>query len=313
MDRPSTRYRLVQYVPHLKENGIETDIRVLPSGLKRWKLFSTSGLYDAVFVQKKLFSRIQIWYLRRKAKKIIYDFDDAIMYTKSKYSFNTRRYKRFRYMIKIADCVIAGNKYLAGMSDTEKTKIIPTVLDVAHYPLHKRRGTDIVVGWIGTKSTQEYLSFLEMLFDKIEKKFPRVTIKIVSDEKPKFSIESVEWEKWNEAREIEQLLSFDIGIMPLSDNPWTRGKCGFKIIQYMAGGIPVICSPVGANVDIVKDKMNGLYASGVSDWERAISDLIMDIELYKKMAVAGRENAEKNYNLSILGPYFAKLIKDSIG
>jgi len=313
MDRPSTKYRLLQYEPYLNKNGIDTDIHVLPEGLKRWKLFARAGMYDAVFVQKKLFSRIQLWYLRKKAKKIIYDFDDAIMYTKTKYSSNTRRYKRFKYMIKIADCIIAGNKYLANMSDKKKTKIIPTVLDVANYPLHKRRGMDVVIGWIGTKSTQEYLIPLETLFNNIEKKFPRVTIKIVSDEKPLFSTESVKWEKWNEKKEIEQLLSFDIGIMPLVDNPWTRGKCGFKIIQYLAGSIPVVCSPVGANIDIIKDRINGFYASNMPEWEEAISALVVDLELYKKMAIEGRDNAEKNYNLSVVAPYFVKLIKDSIG
>jgi glycosyltransferase involved in cell wall biosynthesis len=152
----------------------------------------------------------------------------------------------------------------------------------------------------------------EELFDRVEKMFPRVTIKIVSDEKPKLFGESIKWEKWEEKKELEQLLSFDIGIMPLVSNPWTMGKCGFKIIQYMAAGIPVICSPVGTNIEIIKNGDNGFCADNIPQWQEAISKLISDVHLYKAMSIAGRQTVEKYYNLSSWGPHFAKQIKKCI-
>lgn len=303
LDRPSTRYRLLQYVPYMNSSGIETVVVVIPKGIRR---FRGIDRYDGIFIQKKLFSRIELWYLRKKAKRLIFDFDDAIMYTKSNFSTATRRYKRFRYTMDIADLIIAGNGYLAGYTD--KAVVIPTVVDVAGYPVHSRNSPNIILGWIGTRSTQDYL---EMIVPVL-KRLSSVQVKIVSDEMPGFCGKNIIWEKWSEEKELSQLLSFDIGLMPLRDDPWTRGKCGFKTIKYMAAGVPVVCSPVGVNEDIVRDGVNGFLASTIDEWEAGISRLISDVDLYRKMAAAARETAEKNYNLSYWGPYLAGLLKEQL-
>lgn len=315
MDRPSTRYRLLQYIPYINSSGIETDVVVIPGRIKRWNILRWVNRYDGVFIQKKLFSRPEQWYLRKKAKRIVYDFDDAIMYTNLKFSSHTRRYKRFGYMMDIADLLIAGNRYLAGFVGDrcrDKAIIVPTVVDVARYPLHTRNNSGATIGWIGTKSTQVYLDMIEPALKKLITKYPQVQVKIVSDKMPGFCGSGIIWEEWGVDKELELFKGFDIGIMPLKEDTWTKGKCGFKIIQYMATGIPVVCSPVGMNTEIVRDGVNGFFASNLEEWETAISRLIEDADLYKRMAIAARQTVEKNYNLASWGPYLANLIKEEL-
>lgn len=301
LDRPSTRYRLLQYIPYINSSGIETDVVVIPKGFRRLRGIKR---YDGVFIQKKLFSRIEQWYLRRNAGKIIFDFDDAVMYTKSNFSTSSRRCKRFRYMAGIADLIIAGNEYLAGYS--RKAIVVPTVVDVSKYPIHSLN--NMTLGWIGTESTQGYLEMIIPVLRKI----PNVRVKIVSDRRPGFCDGKIVWERWSEERELDQLVSFDIGLMPLADDPWTRGKCGFKIIQYMAAGIPVVCSPVGVNTNLVRDGVNGFLASSLLEWETKITRILMDTDLYRRMSRAGRETVEKGYDIRYWGPVFAKRVYDSI-
>lgn len=312
LDRPSTKYRLLQYLPYINKSGIETQVMVISNEIKRWRILKEACKYDGVFIQKKLLSKVEQWYLSKEAKKIIYDFDDAIMYTKAKYSQSSRRYKRFEFMMDTADLVIAGNKYLAEIKYTGKTVVIPTVIDVNKYPVHERNNSSVTLGWIGTKSTQDYLNTLAPVLLKLTEKYPHLKVKIVSDVIPCFCENNIVWEKWNEKKEIDQLLSFDIGIMPLLDDPWTRGKCGFKIIQYMAIGIPVICSAIGVNTEIVKDGICGFFASSSNEWETAVSKLIDDIDLYRKTQTACRETVEKNYNLSYWGPFLAELLEEKL-
>lgn len=314
-NRPSTRYRILQHLPYINSVGIETETAIIPREIKALDLLHSANKYDGVFIQKKLLSRVEQWYLRKRAKKIIYDFDDAVMYTKLKYSESTRRYKRFKCMMENADLVIAGNKYLAEIAKREHAKnvvVVPTIIDVAKYPLHTANNSNVTIGWIGTKSTQGYLKIVRPLFDELAKKYPKLRIKIVSDERPVVCGDDIIWEKWGQDKEIEQLLSFDIGIMPLRDDPWTKGKCGFKIIQYMAAGLPVVCSPVGVNTEIVRHGINGFHAGNIEEWETCILKLIEDADLYKRISLAGRETVEKNYNLVYWGPRLAEIIKEKL-
>lgn len=316
LDRPSTKYRILQYQPYLNSAGIETSMCVIPKGAKILEVLHSANKYSGIFIQKKLLSRVEQWYLKKRAKRIIYDFDDAIMYTKKNHSEDSRRYKRFNCMMSNADVVIAGNKYLADIACADhsgRVVVIPTVIDISKYPLHARNDYSVTVGWIGTRSTQGYLKITEPVFDRLVNKYPLVKIKIVSDKKPEFcNNNKIIWERWDQDKEIEQLLSFDIGIMPLIEDPWTKGKCGFKIIQYMAVGVPTVCSAVGANKEIVTNEVNGLYANSVEDWEKNISRLIEDKELYKKLAVAGRKTVEEKYNLAYWGAYLANVLKERL-
>ena len=312
-DRPSTRYRWLQYLPYLKQAGVEAELAVIPKGFNRWRMLRAINGVNAVFIQKKLFSRLEQVYIGRKARTIIYDFDDAIMYTPVQYGTGTRRYKRFCSMAAAASHIIAGNRYLAAAVPADrsgKVTVIPTVVDVTRYPVHKRGGPITTIGWIGTSSTQQYLEKLKPVFSKITGRYSGVTIKVISDRHP--GMGNIVWEQWNADREMDQLLSIDIGIMPLDSNPWTEGKCGFKIIQYMAAGIPVVCSPVGVNKEVVTDSVNGLHADSIDQWEQSLSRLIEDKVLYDNMAAAGRKTADSRYNLQTWGPYFADFIKECI-
>lgn len=324
INRPSTRYRLLQYMPYLSIQRLSLKPAVIRKTFDRWKMFNRADQYAGVFIQKKLFSKFELAFLRKKARKVIYDYDDAIMYdAHSRVRLEvSRRYKRFQYIIKQADLIIAGNKYLAEKVNDQysnKVIIIPTVIKTSEYPIkdYTKCNNSITLGWIGTKSTLGYLKIIEPALDKLSKKYPNMQVKVVSDTKPDIHKDYINFCQWTEDKEIMELLSFDIGLMPLPKNPWTEGKCGFKLIQYMGVGIPVVCSLVGVNRQIVQHGVNGFLAESLpgvkridKSWEKNISLLIENSTLRKKMGLAGRAFIEKNYNLDYWGPYLGKKLKE---
>jgi len=317
ISRPSTRYRLMQYIPYLSAQGISVHTALIPKGMSRWNLISTAREYDAVFVQKKLFSGLELWFLSKKAKKIIYDFDDAVMYSPhaAGIKIKTRRYKRFRNIVSKASLIIAGNRYLSGQVPEKYSKkviIVPTTVDVSSYPVkdYSEKPHEIIIGWIGTKSSIGYLKMVMPALNNLAEQYPHMQVKVVSDSRLDIQTPFINYVQWGRERELRDLLSFDIGVMPLPDNQWTKGKCGFKLIQYMSAGIPVVCSPVGVNKKIVKHGTTGFFAESSRDWKEYLIQLIKDIDLREKMGMAGREFVRKHYSLNYWGSYMDKRLKE---
>ncbi|RLA92837.1 MAG: hypothetical protein DRG25_05605 [Deltaproteobacteria bacterium] len=317
-DKPSTKFRVQSYLPLLQKEGVNANVFPLSKKIvKRWKIFFYLNHYDLVFIQKKLFSFWELVYIRRQAKKLIYDFDDAVMFKKGEKMDPTNpvRQKRFMRTVRICDWVIAGNQFLLREAKlfSDRISIIPTPVDTERYiPREKKRSTEVTVGWLGSKSTVNYLKPLVPVCSELRNRFPNLKFKLVSDSFQELErFEGIQ-KIWKEEEEVWDLQSFDIGIMPLPDDPWTNGKCGFKILQYQAAGLPVVCSPVGINREIVTDGFNGYLANSPQEWIDKLSRLITSPELRSRMGKAGRERVEKQYSLKVIWPQFFMTLKRTV-
>lgn len=312
----ASRYRVLQYLPYLQENGVEPTVQLYPRTLKehlQW--FKTLPQYDIVFLQRKRLNQPRLGILRRWAKRIVYDFDDAVMYRNSKADqpISSSRRRRFIQMIRASDFVIAGNEFLRreALAFHPNVEVIPSPIDIRRYrPKDYTALTGrIVLGWIGDHGSIHYLESMRPIFERLGKKFPQVDLKIVCD--IFFDCESMRVIKkdWKAEEEVSDLQSFDIGLMPLVDDPWSWGKCGLKIIQYQGVGVPVVCTPVGINRDLVEDGLNGFYAMTSEEWEEKLSQLIEDAQLRERMGMEGLRRVLKNYTLQACAPKLLSILQ----
>lgn len=312
--RASFRQRIEIYLGILRHNGIECEVARFPSGsLARWKLLKRSVDFDAVFLHKKRLNFLDAMWLRRYARKVIYDFDDAIMYSdKHPDRPSRKRQKSFQRTVELADMVIAANQYLAdhAKSFNKNVKVLPTGLDVSEYNKDTTKPNDskIRLVWIGSKSTLGYLAGIRPALEEVGARFDNVVLRIICDEF--FDLKNMQMEKclWSLEKQVEDLLASDIGLSPLPDNKFTRGKCGFKVLQYAAAGLPVIASPIGANTEYVREGSNGFLAGDCPEWVDKISRLLSDPQLRKQMGQAGREEV-KQFDLRVIGKQLCRLVR----
>ena len=305
----SCRYRVLQYLPYLKEKGIDVSTHFYKRNwVEKLKFYNTLGQYDILYIHRRLFPPLEFWYVRKKAKKIIYDFDDALMYrssgSKSPYSFSRRI--RFASMMKHVDFVVAGNQFLQSevLPYNTNVEVIPTSVDLSHYSLKEGFHSEVpmIIGWLGSSSTLKYLKSLLPTFEKLYQEYPHFQLKMVCDHFLESEHVPMIKKRWSSEEEQSDLGSFDIGIMPLSNDLWSQGKCGLKILQYYSVGIPVICTPVGVNRDLVEDGVNGFWARDEEEWKKSILKLIKEEGLRKEMGMKGRKTVERAYSLEANAP-----------
>lgn len=309
------RFRVEQYFPLLRENGIEPLWQPLPSSMKnRYLIYQNLSQYDIVCIQRRLLSPLEFLWVRKKSKKILFDLDDAVMYrsSSSPHPHSFSRWFKFKRMVKGSDVVIVGNHFLREevlRADPKKMVfVIPTPLDLNAYPMKKEinLSSEMIIGWIGTKGNLRYLLALEPVFKVLAIQFPTVKLKIVSnghfESKYLFTINK----PWALQEENHDLISFDIGLMPLEDNLWSRGKCGLKIIQYLSVGLPVICSPVGINREIIKPGVNGFWATTDEEWVGHLSTLLQNGGLRREMGLRGIETVKEGYSVEV---NFSKMLQ----
>ena len=312
-----TRYRFPQFIPYLVENGIEVDLkRVASSPLKFWEMLNSLKEADIVVILRKLMSPWKQRLIRRFAKKIVFEYDDSIMYRSSRWEnqYSRTRRARFKDMVTACDLIVAGNQFLKEEAlkyvDEDKILIIPTVVDIERYApkTYDLRNHDVVLGWLGSRGTLYYLKKLVPVLTEIGKRFPVVQLKIVCNDFLAVPNMEVINKEWSEEDEVADLQSFDIGLGPLTDDVWTRGKCGLKLVQYLAVGVPVVCSPVGANKEIVADGKVGLWARDDKEWIERLSLLITNPDFRQKMGELGRERIEQKYSLQAIAPKLVDML-----
>jgi glycosyltransferase involved in cell wall biosynthesis len=300
---------VIQYLPYLKSNGVDATVSLYPRTLKEnFQFFTNLHRYDIVFLQRKRFNQPRLGLLRRRAKRILYDFDDSVMYrnSKAKDPISQTRRRRFIQMIKNADFVIAGNEFLKNevLPFNPQVEVIPTAIDQERYHLktYPFQQARVTLGWIGDHGSIHYLEKMKPVFERIGERYPHVELKIVCD--TFFDCERIKVIKknWNSEEEVTDLQGFDVGLMPLVDDPWSWGKCGLKIIQYQGVGVPVVCTPVGINKDLVEDGINGYWAMTMEEWEKKISLLIENSQLRERMGREGRRRVLKNYTYQACAP-----------
>lgn len=316
------RFRVEQYFPYLIAHQVEPKWQPLSgSWTKRLILYRQLPLFDAVCIQRRLLSPFEFYWVRKKSSRILFDLDDAVMYRSSSSPdpHSLSRWLKFRSMVKGSDVVTVGNRFLKSqvfkVDPEKKVFIIPTSIDTKLYPKKKKMSNhgEITLGWIGTKGNLKYLKKLEPVFETIHQKFPQVKLKIVSNDFYDSPYLPVVKKVWKLEDENEDLISFDIGLMPLDDDLWSKGKCGLKIIQYLSVGVPVVCTPVGVNADIVKNGVNGFWAMDHQEWVDRLSNLIQNQDLKLQMGLKGIETVEREYSLTVTSEKFFQVLQKLVG
>ncbi len=312
--RASFKQRIEIYLAMLRENGIHCEVARLPAGSwARSRLFARAQNFDGVVLHKKGLNFFDAFCLRQHSKSMIYDFDDAVMYsakTPERDSFS--RLRRFRRSVQAADLIIAGNSYLAAQARRfdPHVEIIPTGLNVDDYRVRTDAQSDgkIRLVWIGSKTTLRYLAEIAPALSKIGSQFSHVVLRIICDDFLDVPNLRVEKCQWSSDKQAADLAACDIGLAPLPDNRFTRGKCGFKVLQYGACGLPVVASPVGVNAEYVLDCVTGFHARSIPEWIDRISQLVGNRQLRMQMGREGRVKVER-FDVKIVGGQLLGLLK----
>ena len=337
----SSRLRTFQYREPLARLGVELDIvplfgddyvsaiygrrgralLVLKSLVRRLKTLVSSKGHDALWVEKEMLPWLPAFLelaLVPSGLALIVDYDDAVFHRYDMHRSSIVRELLGRKLDQVmarADLVVAGNDYLAARAraaGAKRVEIVQTVVDLARYPLLEQPQSDeLTIGWIGSPNTAGYLDAVKPVLDELSRTVPlrAIAIGARADQLAGSCFAPV---PWSEESEVAELRRIDIGIMPLEDTPWERGKCGYKLIQYMALGLPVVASAVGVNKHIVRHGENGFLAANPGEWRDALARLGMDPALRRSFGAAGRADVEDRYALSVQAPRLAKAIKAAV-
>ena len=261
--------------------------------------------------------------LLRLGPPYIVDYDDAIFhnYDQHRFSIIGKLFgNKIKKVMRGAAAVVAGNRYIADYAreaGANLVETIPTVLDLGKYQqAHRKRNSRFTIGWIGSPSTSRHLRVAESALKEVCPKDPSdrngaVQVVAIGAQPTDLCDLPASVIPWSEETEAEDLRSFDVGIMPLPDTEWERGKCGFKLIQYMACGLPVIASPVGVNKEIIDHGVNGFLAGGTEEWIEYLQKLRENPDLCLKMGAAGRKKVENEYSLQAAAPRLVKLLQEA--
>lgn len=313
--RASFRQRFGIYLPILAAGGIDCQVAALPAGLvARLGLYRRAKDYDGVIWHKKALNPIDAFFLRRSVSRLLYNFDDAVMFSdKRPDSDSPTHRRRFLRTLKLSDLVLVGSRYLAEQARPHHSKVVilPLGLEVSRYGGPVERPTDgqIRLVWIGSKSTLGYLKALSPVLDQLAERYPNLTLRIIGDEF--IDLEQIPVEKvvWNADSRFVRLAECDIGLAPLPNDRFSMGKCSFKVLEYSASGLPVVASPVGTNADHILDGKTGFLAATPDQWLAYLDRLIADAELRRTMGAAGRSHAS-NYDISIVGQKLVAILTD---
>jgi glycosyltransferase involved in cell wall biosynthesis len=341
---PSQRFRFEQYfsffikeeicykvVPFLNEEtwailykkgySLQKVIGVLKGIINRHLVVFYLHNYDKIFIHREACivgpAYFEWLYAKVFRKKIIYDFDDAI-WIKDVSEVNKRLSwlkfpNKIEKIISYANTIIAGNAYLEdyALQFNKNVHVIPTTIDVNyHLASNSSKQNGIMrIGWTGSTTTNNHLQLLFPILIKLKKKYPQVELVMISNAPIIDSSIEINYLKWDRETEINNLSTFDIGIMPLPDDEWANGKCGLKGLQYMALEIPTIMSPVGVNTDIIQDGVNGFLASSEDEWLKKLALLIESKELRKKIGEFGRKTVREKYSIESQKKLFLNLLK----
>lgn len=328
----SSRLRTMQYIPFLKSNNVcieakplfddeylvnlyagasKSKLAIVKYYLKRIATLFNAYKYDVIWLEKELLPYCPAffeWLLVKLGVKYIVDYDDAIFHN---YDLAKSKYARFFLGKKIdsvmkgAHTVIAGNDYLAERAKSAGAKnivIIPTVVDTTRYAFkQKKNGEILTIGWIGSPSTQKYVVQIKPALDWLSDKY-NIRILLVGATNSvvdELAGLNVVVEEWTEKTEVTSIQKMDVGIMPLQDGPWEKGKCGYKLIQYMACSVPVVASPVGVNTEIVKNANCGFLATTLDEWQMALDKILCSDSVRLSFGVNGCTMVNDKYCLQV--------------
>ena len=340
---PGQRFRIEQWMPRLERLGVRFDFRpfmsqrlsdilyrpghqlekagVMLADLGRRALQAIeSRRFDAVFLHREaaligppLIERT----IAALGVPIVYEFDDAIyvpyVSPSNKYlsmlKFPAQKTDR---LCRIASQVIVGNEVLRqyAAQRNPNVTVVPTTIDTEKYQPSYDDSPDreLVIGWSGSYSSVQYLDILKPAFARLAKTH-RFRIEVIGATTFKMDGVTVHSRPWRPETEVEDLRRIHIGVMPLPDEDWARGKCALKALQYMALGIPTVVSPVGANCEVIRDGVDGMYASTVDEWVERLGSLLTDAALRRRLGQAGRRRVEEEYSETVHAPRVFEILQ----
>ena len=308
----SSRDRALIYENCLKEDNIFfKHIGLSKRPLNYFRALINAPFFDVVFLQRKLLSKTYFKLLRFLAKKIIYDFDDAI-FLDSKGKISKNKFNRFSIICSRADLIFAGNEFLSSYSArfSKKTFTIPTCLDTKKYKIKaigSNKFFDLV--WVGQKTTSKYLIEIIPFLEKANKRFKDLRLINISNIKLESSSIKIKNVTWTESGQFREIKSAKVGLAPLDNSNWSKGKCAFKLLQYASAGLPIVSSNIGYNSILIKEYESGMLANKGSDWVNNIAKLRSDVAIRKKYA-KNALNMSKNFDININYEKMKKIIKD---
>jgi glycosyltransferase involved in cell wall biosynthesis len=341
---PSQRYRFEQYIPYLEKEGTVCRLAFLVTEkddavfyapgkflVKGWLMFGyflkrvthvfLAFQFDVVFIQREaffiggaFFERLFKW----TGKKIIFDFDDAIWLPNvsegNKKWLWLKSLNKTGDIIKLSDHVVAGNNYLAAYAKNFNSTItvIPSTVDLNFYTIdpNQPKRDYVTIGWSGSPTTVPYFQLLEPVFIKLKKKYgSRLKFTLLGDQSYCNNELEIQGIKWTNENEVAVIQTFDIGIMPMPDDEWSKGKCSMKGIQYMALAIPTIMAKAGMNLEVIQDGVNGFLAASELEWEEKLSCLIEQEELRNRLGNAGKKTIDEKYTTQAQLSQFRLLFK----
>lgn len=318
-DHVCGRYRVRAFAPALEAAGWSLEIQGVERGLlARSRQLAWARGYDAVLLQRKLLPGWGLDQLRRRARRLIFDFDDAILYRDSydpRGPHCPRRLRRFRRTVQAADVVLAGNDFLAECAlrngaRAEGVRVVPTCIRTDLYPVVEPTGRPgaVDLAWIGSSSTLAGLEGRRDLWERIGREVPGSRLRVICDRFPDFGPLPVVPVAWSEATEVAELARADAGLSWLPDDLWSRGKCGLKTLQYGAAGRPVVTNPVGVHPAMVLDGVTGFLVSTPEEWVEAVTTLRDDPARRLAMGHAARESVASSYSVAAWAPAFVAAV-----
>jgi glycosyltransferase involved in cell wall biosynthesis len=342
---PSQRFRIEQWLPHLRDHGIRVELfpfadarlgRLLHQhghwvgkGLATAAAFARrlrhcllASRYDVILVHRAVClagPALLECLLRLTGRPLLFDFDDAIFLLHT--TAANRRWGWLKWpgktatLCRLSTHVLAGNSYLADYArrHNPRVTVIPSSVDVARYQpvLREARGARVVVGWTGSSTSQTYLELFAPMLRELLRRHD-VELRVHSDREPALPGVPFVWRPWSPQTEVEELSAFDVGIMPMPDDPWTCGKCAMKALLYMALGIPAVCSAVGTNCEVIRHGENGLLAWTDEDWLANLGALIADPALRQRLGTAGRRTVEDAFSAQVCAERFAAVVRQVV-
>lgn len=341
---PSQRFRIEQWAPLLRKRAIEVTIvpfldkdlmqvlarpghhatklgRGAVASFRRFRDVATARHYDAVFIHRAaaiagppVFERM----LSAIGRPTIFDFDDAIFLTHTADANRGLGWLKFAgktaTICRLSTQVVVGNTFLADYARqfNRNVALVPTSIDVEHYEPSVRnhrngQNAKIVVGWTGSSTSQTHLEQFVPVLKKVKERRD-IEIRVISNRRPSIDGLDVNWRPWDPETEVAEIGQIDIGIMPMPDDDWSRGKCALKALQYMSMGIPTVVSAVGANCEVITQGENGMLASTTEDWVSSLTELADNATLRSRLGLAGRQTVVDHYSKQKCAELFGDVV-----
>jgi glycosyltransferase involved in cell wall biosynthesis len=305
-EQPSFRHRMRTLIEPLEAAGWQVRPERFPSGrygIRTWERRQVLRAADVVILHQIKLSGIEARLMAAVTRRRVFDVDDAIYVRKPRRLGDAPdespwRKRKFAATCRWVDVVAAGNEVLAGVARPAARSIVilPTSIDTALYqPTTAAADDPPTIAWIGSPENLVYLEMIRPALARLTGRHPRLRLRVICSHFPDWPEINVERIAWSSATEAASLAGSHIGVMPLTDDAWSRGKCAFKLLQYMAAALPCVASPVGANTEAVIDGFNGFHASCDAQWERSLESLIRSPELRARFGANGRAHADSRY------------------